>query len=117
MATVTLGSILLGSADPDRLRGWYLAAFAPDETDHGFVEFGGFPVLIDKRNDVGATNPEPGRTVINFHVDDARATAAHLDEMGVTWLVEVEERPGGWFGTLVDPDGNYVQIIQLKERR
>jgi predicted enzyme related to lactoylglutathione lyase len=113
MTTPTLGSILLGSADPDRLRGWYLAAFAPDETQNGFVEFGGFPVLIDGRSDVAATNPEPGRTVINFHVDDARATAAHLNELGVTWLVEVEERPGGLFGTLLDPDGNYVQIIEL----
>jgi hypothetical protein len=34
----------------------------------------------------------------------------------VTWLVELEEREGGLFGTLVDPDGNYVQIIELGHR-
>ena len=44
----------------------------------------------------------------------ARATADHLNALGVTWLVELEERAGGLFGTLVDPDGNYVQIIELK---
>ncbi|MGH8985913.1 MAG: VOC family protein [Acidimicrobiia bacterium] len=114
MTTPTLGSILLGSANPDRLRAWYHAALAPDPTDHGFVEFGGFPVLIDGRSDVAATNGDPARVILNFHVDDAHATAAHLNELGVTWLTEVEERPGGWFGTLIDPDGNYVQIIQLR---
>jgi hypothetical protein len=53
--------------------------------------------------------------VLNFHVDDARATAAHLDTLGVTWLVPVEERENGLFGTLTDPDGNILQIIQLTE--
>jgi catechol 2,3-dioxygenase-like lactoylglutathione lyase family enzyme len=33
------------------------------------------------------------------------------------WLSEVEYREpdGAWFGTVVDPDGNYVQIIELTE--
>jgi predicted enzyme related to lactoylglutathione lyase len=51
--------------------------------------------------------------ILNFHVDDARAIAAHLNTLGVTWLVEPERREAGWFGTLVDPDGNYIQIIEL----
>ena len=35
--------------------------------------------------------------------------------MGVTWLAppEYREQAGAWFGTVVDPDGNYVQIIEL----
>jgi len=53
------------------------------------------------------------RPILNIHVDDARRTAAHLDDLGVSWLVAVEERRDGQFGTLIDPDGNYVQIIQL----
>ena len=77
--------------------------------------FGDTSLLIDGRSDVVENNPEPGRVILNFHVDDARATADHLKALGVTWLVELEEREGGLFGTLVDPDGNYVQIIELKE--
>ena len=124
MATLTLGSILLGTANPDRLRDWYAAALAPDDSEGGFTEvtptmfagtFADTSLLIDGRSDVADTNPEPGRVVLNFHVDDARATADHLNALGVTWLVELEERAGGLFGTLVDPDGNYVQIIELKE--
>lgn len=113
MTTPTLGSILLGSHDPQRLLDWYCAAFdcAPD--DVGFLPFGATDVLIDARADVGPVNREPGRMILNFHVEDAHRTAAHLDELGVSWLVAVEERPGGLFGTLSDPDGNYLQIIQL----
>jgi predicted enzyme related to lactoylglutathione lyase len=120
--TPALGSILLGTADPDRLRDWYAAALAPGDTGGAFTEvtptmfaatFGDTSLLIDGRSDVADKNPEPGRVVLNFHVDDARAVAEHLDSLGVTWLVELEEREGGLFGTLVDPDGNYVQIIEL----
>lgn len=70
-------------------------------------------MLVERRDDVTDTNPEPGRFIVNFHVDDARATAAHLDGMGVTWLSPVEQRRDGLFGTVLDPDGNYVQIIEL----
>lgn len=122
MATPTLGSILLGTTNPHRLRDWYAATLASD--GEGFTEvsptmfacnFGDVGLLIDGRDDVADKNPEPGRVILNFHVEDARATAAHLNDVGVTWLVELEEREGGLFGTLIDPDGNYVQIIELKE--
>ena len=111
--TAQLGSILLGSTDPDRLRAWYRVALRPAEGPDGFLDFGVVPVLIDKRSDVSAANPEPGRVILNFHVADARATAQHLDRLGVTWLSRVEQRRDGMFGTLIDPDGNYVQIIEL----
>ncbi|MEU4525447.1 VOC family protein [Amycolatopsis sp. NPDC024027] len=114
--SISVGSILLGSVDPDRLREWYRAALAPWHTGSGFIHFGGLDLLIDGRDDVAAVNSEPGRVVINFHVDDARAIAAHLDTVGVTWLVPLEERPNGLFATFTDPDGNVLQIIQLTEQ-
>jgi predicted enzyme related to lactoylglutathione lyase len=92
-----------------------VAALAPWHTGDGFIHFDGLDLLIDGRSDVAATNAEPGRVVVNFHVDDARATAAHLDSIGVTWLVPLEERPDGLFATFTDPDGNVLQIIQLTE--
>jgi predicted enzyme related to lactoylglutathione lyase len=122
MSSPPLGSILLGTTDARRLRDWYAAAFVPDGV--GFSEvspsmfagtFGDVGLLIDGRDDVSDRNPEPGRVILNFHVEDAHATAARLDELGVTWLVEPEERDGGVFGTLVDPDGNFIQIIELRE--
>ena len=124
MTTPALGSILLGTTNPRRLRDWYAAALAPGDGAEAFTEvtptmfagtFGDTSVLIDGRSDVADQNPDPGRVILNFHVDNARATADHLNALGVTWLVELEERAGSLFGTLVDPDGNYVQIIELKE--
>ncbi|QUH00458.1 VOC family protein [Saccharopolyspora erythraea] len=115
MTTIQLGSILLGTTDPERLRAWYAEAFAPKTDEYGWMDFGGFGVLVDRRDDVADRTAEPGRVILDFHVDDARAVADHLTGMGVSWLVELEEREHGLFGTLLDPDGNYIQIIQLDE--
>jgi predicted enzyme related to lactoylglutathione lyase len=117
MATPTLSSILLGSTDPERLHAWYTAALPPQtdsrEGAYRILGYGGFYVLIDSRSDVGTTNPEPGRVILNFEVEDARATAKRIDAVGTSWLAPLEDRDGSLFGTVVDPDGNYAQIIQL----
>lgn len=115
MESPELRSILLGTADPARLRQWYGAAFQVPADDDGWLDFGGFGLLIDGRDDVAPRNAEPGRVILNFHTADARSLAAHLDTMGASWLVRLEERKDGLFGTLIDPDGNYIQLIQLNE--
>lgn len=119
MASTKIMSMLLASADPERLRNWYVEALGPDSSEdqggYRMVGFGGFYLVIDQRDDVGERNPEPGRMIINVDVEDARATAAKLDELGVEWLAKLEDRDGSLFATAVDPDGNYVQIIQLSE--
>jgi predicted enzyme related to lactoylglutathione lyase len=114
-STPTIGSILLASTDPDRLRAWYERAFGVPADHDGFLYLGEVGLLIDGRDDVADRNPEPGRVIINLHVDDAQTTARHLDGLGVTWLAKLEHRPrtGLWCGTIIDPDGNYVQIIEL----
>ena len=109
----TLGSMLLGTTNPARLLAWYRAAFGVEPDTDGFIDFGGVAVLIDHRDDVEATNPEPGRLILNFHVDDARAIAARLDTIGVVWLAKLQARDDGQFATLIDSDGNYIQIIEL----
>jgi len=115
MESPPLGSILLGTADVERLRAWYDATLAPHHGEHGWLDFGGMGVLIDQRDDVATSNPEPGRMILNFHVRDAKAAVERLDQIGVTWVVELEERADGmWFATLADPDGNYIQLIQTK---
>ena len=59
MTTTALGSILVGSTDPDRLRTWYRAAFASDQPDEGPLNVGGVLLVFEKRTDVAHTNPEP----------------------------------------------------------
>ena len=92
---------------------WYERAFGIAPNRDGFLEFGGVSVLIDPRDDVAPRAVDPQRVILNFHVADARAMAAHLDGLGVTWVVKVEFRADAWFATLADPDGNLVQLIEL----
>ncbi|NDL60746.1 VOC family protein [Phytoactinopolyspora mesophila] len=119
MAKSTLDSMLLSSTDPERLRAWYAGALRPQQEanvgGYFMLKFGDFHLMIDNRSDIGEKNPEPGRIILNFDVDDARGIAARLDEMGASWLAPLEDRDGSLFGTVIDPDGNYVQIIQLSE--
>lgn len=115
----SLDSMLLASTDPDRLHDWYAAAFDPTDDEkmdqYRVLRFGEFHLLIDSRDDVGDRNPEPGRVILNFDVPDARAVVARLEELGTAWLAELEDRDGSLFATAIDPDGNYVQLIQLSD--
>lgn len=113
MSVPTIGSVLLASTDVKRLRSWYERAFGVAANRDGFLEFGGMSVLIDPRADVADRPAEPERVILNFHVDDARAMAVHLDSLGVTWVAPLAYRTDAWFGTLLDPDGNVIQIIEL----
>lgn len=115
VASAGLGSVLLGTSDPERLRAWYEAAFATRVDRNGWLDFGGFGVLIDGRDDVADRTVEPARVILDFTTADARALAAHLDELGVSWVAELEERQDGLFATLADPDGNYIQVLQMNE--
>jgi hypothetical protein len=50
-----------------------------------------------------------------FRRTNAREIVARPDDMGVEWRAELEDRDGSLFATAIDPDGNYVQIIQLSD--
>ncbi|MFG1796454.1 VOC family protein [Nocardia sp. NPDC049149] len=119
MTTPTIGSLLLSSTDPARLRDWYATAFAlkvdrtPGEPGYEVLDFGGFYVMIDTRDDVGAANPEPGRVILNVDVEDAKAIVGRIDDLGGRWLAELDDRDGSLFATAIDPDGNYIQLVQL----
>jgi len=115
-STPSLGSLLLGSRDPSRLRDWYLEAFGVSADQFGFVGLGGVGVLPDQRADVAAANPEPGRFVLNLDVPDVEAAVERVERAGTTWIAPLEQREAGAFATFTDPDGNYLQVIQLNEQ-
>ena len=120
MAEAGLRSMLLASTDPERLGAWYAAALSPQEDQkvhqYRVLKFGATYLFIDTRDDVADATAEPGRIVLNFEVPDARAVVARMEEMGVTWVAELDDREGSLFATAQDPDGNYVQVIQLSQQ-
>ncbi|MFN2483544.1 MAG: VOC family protein [Candidatus Limnocylindria bacterium] len=120
MPRAALNSMLISSRDPKRLGAWYAEAFGPEEDNemdgYRMMKFGEFMLVIDTRDDIGDRNPEPGRMILNFDTDDAQALVERLDRAGVEWLAPIEDRgDGDLFATAIDPDGNYVQVIQISE--
>jgi predicted enzyme related to lactoylglutathione lyase len=113
MANASLGSILLASADAQRLRHWYSAVFEAAPTEDNFLVLGDVGMLVDERDDVAERTPEPARVILNFHVDDIHSAADRLRANGAELLVEPVWRGQAWFATAVDPDGNHIQIIEL----
>ncbi|MFD7747674.1 VOC family protein [Streptomyces sp. NPDC059698] len=113
---VTGLGVVLGSTDSDALIAWYRAALEPlgaRWAEHLLLVGPGAVIGFDQRNDVADRAAEPGRHLINLTVRDIRAAEKHLNSLGVTWVRPVEEAGGGWFfSTLVDPVGNYLQILQ-----
>jgi predicted enzyme related to lactoylglutathione lyase len=108
---------MLSSTDPERLGTWY-AAVVPPQTDdrqdqYRILGYGGFYLFIDTRDDVAAQTAEPGRVILNFDVADAGGVAERVDGLGGSWVAPLEDRDGSLFCTAADPDGNYVQFIQL----
>jgi catechol 2,3-dioxygenase-like lactoylglutathione lyase family enzyme len=100
-----VGFVMLASADPDRLRRWYRDVLGVDPD-------GSSGLLVDGRDDLAPANPEPHRFIVNVLVEDAAAVEARLVAGGVVWVRELERGACGSIGTVVDPDGNYVQFIE-----
>ncbi|HEY6378244.1 MAG TPA: VOC family protein [Candidatus Dormibacteraeota bacterium] len=112
MAVPPIASLLVGSSQADVMKDWYQRAFGVTANEMGAFDFGGFQLFIEAHTDVSGPTKEPARVIINMNVDDCRALESHLKTQSVRWVREVEQMPFGLIGTLADPDGNYLQIIQ-----
>jgi predicted enzyme related to lactoylglutathione lyase len=110
--TPPIGSLLVGSTQVEAMKDWYRRAFDASENQMGAFEFGPVQFFIEEHSDVSGPAKDPARIIINLDVDDCRALEARLESMGATWVRKVEQMEFGLIGTVADPDGNYVQIIQ-----
>ncbi|MFI7088034.1 VOC family protein [Streptomyces anulatus] len=108
--------VVIGSTDSAALIAWYRAALEPlgaRWAEHLLIVGLGAIIGFDERDDVADKAAEPGRQLINLTVRDIRAAEKHLNTLGVTWVRPVEDTGDGWFfSTIVDPVGNYLQILQ-----
>jgi predicted enzyme related to lactoylglutathione lyase len=107
-----IGSLLIGSSDAEAAKAWYRGAFGVEANEMGAFDFGGVQLFIEPHSDISGPTKEPARVIVNLNVDDCRAIESHLKSMDVTWVRNVEQMPFGLIGTVADPDGNYIQIIE-----
>lgn len=115
---VTSLLINLTSEDPERLKEFYQNVVGlqlnPDMGDSAF-HAGGATLGIDGHSDTKGAAKEPQRMLLDLFVDDLKSEQDRLEGLGVKFIrKEGKEYWGGVISTLLDPDGNYVQLIEYK---
>ncbi|MGZ4700003.1 MAG: VOC family protein [Ilumatobacteraceae bacterium] len=113
MPVPSLGSVTLASSNVEAMKSWYRTCF-PDATENemGAFQFDGAQLFIEEHTEVSGPTKEPARSILNLYVADCRAIEGQLKQHGVHWVRPVEQMPFGLIGTVSDPDGNLVQVIQ-----
>lgn len=82
----------------------------------GFVNFDleGGRLTVAAHSGVSGPNPDPSRLMVNLGVEDIDAIHRKLIDAGVRFVREPErEKWGGKVATLVDPDRNYLQLLEF----
>ena len=110
-------TVMVGTGRPDALARFYGEVLGLPRIgkyrDPVFAAAGGFIRILDHSEISGPTR-EPARAQINLFVDDVETEFARIAGHGVDVLREPErESWGGLVATLRDPDGNYVQLLEL----
>lgn len=105
------------SEDPERLKAFYrdVLGLSDDHPEFGnpFLA-GGTPIYISPHSEIQGKTKEPARVLLNFFVDDLAAEQQRIEGKGVTFIRTAGREPwGGVISTFLDPDGNYLQIVQF----
>ena len=116
--TMNFNSILIGSADPQRLVDYYTKLFGapamPEEGGYTGWQLG--HGLRDGRAalQVQGKNAQPGRLIWNIETADVKGEFERLKAAGAIVVAEpyeFEGAPGSAIATLADPDDNYFQLM------
>ena len=113
-------TVMLGTDQPGALARFYgevlglrrVERFA----DPVFEAAGGFIRILD-HSEISGPTQEPARAQINLFVDDVEGEFARV--LAADRSVRVHRAPereswGGLVATLRDPDGNFVQLLEMR---
>jgi predicted enzyme related to lactoylglutathione lyase len=114
MTQLQLSSVIIATHDKARLKLFYHDVLGIPFNAQGKLESAGVVIHPALHSAVHGSPAEPHRVMLTFAVEDIHAAAAELRDKGVAFVREPEqEHWGGWLATFRDPDGNYLQLIQL----
>ena len=114
---MNFNSILIGSADAQRLVDYYTKLFgAPGFSDGGYTgwQLGSGFVTVGPHDQVNGKNAQPGRLIWNLETTDVAGDFERLKAAGAIVVREpyaFEPETAVSIATLADPDGNYFQLI------
>ena len=103
------------SERPDALHRFYREVVAlPDAPKFGTaVRAAGAVITFHGHSQVKGGAKEPQRHFTSLLVDDISVEQARIEAQGVSFIRRKGREPwGGIVSTFLDPDGNYVQLIQ-----
>ncbi|OGK08919.1 hypothetical protein A2767_04205 [Candidatus Roizmanbacteria bacterium RIFCSPHIGHO2_01_FULL_35_10] len=90
------------------------------ETDdmYEFKMKNGSPLYVIHHSKVKGKNKQPERMMFNLEVDDIEKEVKRLDKAGVKKTQNVYHVEGyGYIATFSDIDGNYFQLVQVREKK
>jgi predicted enzyme related to lactoylglutathione lyase len=114
---VNFNSILIGSADAQRLVDYYTKLFGPPGfSDGGYTgwQLGTGFVTVGPHDQVSGKNAQPGRLIWNLETTDVAGDFQRLKAAGAIVVREpyaFEPETAVSIATLADPDDNYFQLI------
>lgn len=111
-----IGGLFWRSRDPAALARWYEEhlGIAPVPTSYGgtpWTQEAGTTVFAPFDSDTAMIAADK-QWMINFRVRDLTAIVAQLQAAGISVEVDPERYPNGWFASLLDPEGNQIQLWQ-----
>lgn len=119
-----LDGVLLSSADTKKLADFYQNVVGLSQTNEwemgeerqsGF-EFADVKLFINPHDKVKGENKHPERYMLNFEVDDIEKEVEKIKEKGAKQVQDIYHVEGyGLISTFEDVDGNYFQLVQVKE--
>jgi predicted enzyme related to lactoylglutathione lyase len=115
---MNFNSLLIGSADPQRLVDYYTKLFgAPAFSDSGYTgwQLGTGFVTVGPHDEVHGNNAQPGRLIWNIETTDVQGQFNRLKAAGAIVIrapYAFDEAPDATpsIATLADPDDNYFQL-------
>ena len=114
---MNFNSILIGSADAQRLVDYYTKLFGPPGfSDGGYTgwQLGTGFVTVGPHDQVSGKNAQPGRLIWNLETTDVAGDFERLKAAGAIVVREpyaFEPETAVSIATLADPDDNYFQLI------
>jgi predicted enzyme related to lactoylglutathione lyase len=116
---VNFNSILIGSADPERLTEYYSRLFGePAFAEGGYTgwQIGSGWVTIGPHDQVSGKNAQPGRLIWNVETADVRGEFEQMKAAGAIvvrepYTMDEDATDSGFIATFADPDDNYFQLM------
>ena len=112
-------TIMVGTDQPDAMARFYGMTLGLRRVekfrDPVFEAAGGFIRILD-HSEISGPTLEPARMQINLFVHDVSSQFRRVTDADPTIRVHREPERESWGGevaTLLDPDGNFVQLLEL----